>query len=61
MNNIWFYLEESRITNRILRLKEESQTEKAIHVILVTAKGLKRNACSDRIQSVVTLEDLFKE
>lgn len=53
--------EETKILNRMLRLKEETQTEKAVHAILVTTKGLKRNAHSDCIQSVVTMEDLFKE
>lgn len=53
--------EETKILNRILRLKEETKTEKAVHAILVTTKGLKRNAHSDCIQSVVTMEDLFKE
>lgn len=53
--------EGNKITNRMLRLREESKTEKAVHAILVTTKGLKRNAYSDMIQSVVTMEDLFKE
>lgn len=53
--------EETKIENRKLRLREETQTEKAVHAILVTTKGLKRNAHSDCIQSVVTMEYLFKE
>lgn len=53
--------EEAKIENRKLRLREETQTKKAVHAILVTTKGLKRNAHSDCIQSVVTMEDLFKE
>ena len=53
--------EETKILNRILRLKEETKTEKAVHAILITTKGLKRNEHSDCIQSVVTMEDLFKE
>lgn len=53
--------EETKIENRKLRLREETQTEKAVHAILVTTKGLKRNAHSDCIQSVVTMEELFQE
>lgn len=52
--------EANRINNRMLRLREETNTDKAIHAILVTTKGLKRNSYSDVIQSVVTMEDLFK-
>ena len=53
--------EANRINNRILRLREETGTDKAIHALLVTTKGLKRNAYSDVIQAVVTMPDLFKE
>lgn len=53
--------EANKINNRILRLREETGTDKAIHVVLVTTKGLKRNAYSDVIQAVVTMSDLFKE
>lgn len=53
--------EANKINNRILRLREETGTDKAIHVVLVTTKGLKRNAYSDIIQAVVTMPDLFKE
>lgn len=51
--------EENKIQNRINRLREESGTSKAIHAILVTTKGLKRNNHSDIIHSVVTMDDLF--
>ena len=53
--------EADKIGNRMLRLREETGTNKAIQAILITTKGLKRNAYSDVIQSVVTLQDLFKE
>ena len=52
-------IEANRIANRILRLREETGTDKAIHAVLVTTKGLKRNAYSDVIQAVVTMADLF--
>lgn len=38
-----------KINNRILRLREKTGTDKAIHAVLVTTKGLKRNAYSDVI------------
>ena len=53
--------EANRINNRILRLREETGTDQAIHVVLVTTKGLKRNAYSDVIQAVVTVSDLFRQ
>ncbi len=34
-------------------------TRKAIHLVFVTANGLLRNQYSGRVQSEVTLEDLF--
>jgi len=36
-----------------------TKTRKAVHLTLVTANGLVRNAHSDRVQSELTLEDLF--
>lgn len=54
-------IEANRIANRILRLREETGTDKAIHAVLVTTKGLKRNAYSDVIQAVVTVSDLFRQ
>ena len=52
--------ESGKIENRMLRLREETGTEKAIHAILVTTRGLKHNAYSDVIQDVVTMSDLFE-
>ena len=39
----------------------ETGTANAVHLTLVSANGVKRNANSNDIQSEVTLEDLFKE
>ena len=39
----------------------ETGTENAVHLTMVSANGVKRNANSNDIQSEVTLEDLFKE
>jgi hypothetical protein len=40
--------------------KENTSTRKAIHITYVTTFGLKRNAYANDVQSVVTLEDLFR-
>lgn len=51
--------EAGKIENRMLRLCEETGTDKAIHAILLATKELKRNAYSDVVQDVVTMSDLL--
>ena len=41
--------------------KEQTGTRKAVHLTMVVAPELKRNTNTNEIQSVVTLDDLFKE
>ena len=41
--------------------KEETGSVKAIHNVLVSANGVKRNAYSDNFQKVVTLDELFND
>ena len=53
--------EDQRIQNRRTRFISATQTDKAVHLILVSANGIKRNAYSDEFQAVLTAEDLFKE
>ena len=36
-------------------------TDKGVHLTMVTSAGLIHNACSRRVQSVVTMDDLFAE
>ena len=38
-----------------------TKTRKAVHLTMVTTFGLLRNAHSGRVQSVVTLDDLFRD
>lgn len=52
--------EDAKIQNRRSRFIEESGTDKAIHLILVSAAGVKRNSYSDEFQSVITAESLFE-
>jgi len=40
--------------------RTETGTTKAIHNILVSANGVRRNSFSDEFQNIVTLDDLFK-
>lgn len=52
--------EDAKIQNRRSRFIEESGTDKAIHLVLVSAAGVKRNSYSDEFQSVITAESLFE-
>ena len=52
--------DESNLETKIARLSEESRTDKAIHLVLISAKGLKKNEYSSIFQNIITLEDLFK-
>jgi hypothetical protein len=48
-----------KLQTRKLAFMEETKTRKAVHLTMVTTFGVKPNMYSDRIQSEVTLEDLF--
>lgn len=45
--------------NREIDFINETKTRKAVHLTMVSTYGIKPNIHSDRIQSEVTLEDLF--
>ena len=47
------------LENKLSVLKEESQTDKSLHLTLITALGVKRNEYSYLVHSQVRLEDLF--
>ena len=49
------------LANKIAVFKEETGTESAVHLTLVTMNGVKRNENSSIVQSEVTADDLFKE
>lgn len=51
--------EEEQLQVRKMDFVEETKTRKAVHWTMVTTFGIKHNMYSDRIQSEVTLEDLF--
>ena len=52
--------DESNLETKIARLSEEIHTDKAIHLVLISAKGLKKNEYSSIFQNIITLEYLFK-
>lgn len=52
--------EEERLQTRKMDFISETKTRKAVHLTMVTTFGIKPNMYSDRIQSEVTLESLFK-
>lgn len=52
--------EEGKILNRRERFLETTGTRKAIHLTLITTRGLTKNAHSDIFQNVVNAEDLFE-
>ena len=51
--------EAEKLARRIDAFVSDTRTRKSIIVTLVTPFGLKQNANSERVQSVITLEDLF--
>lgn len=51
--------EEELLQSRKLAFMTETKTRKAVHLTMVTTFGIQSNMHSDRIQSEVTLEDLF--
>lgn len=53
--------EENKIQYRKNLFISETGTTKAVHLILVTASGVKRNAYLDGFQNIITGDDLFAE
>lgn len=51
--------EEELLQRRKIDFINETKTRKAVHLTMVSTYGIKSNMHSDRIQSEVTLEDLF--
>jgi len=51
---------DNKLQNKVWTFVEESKTDKAIHLTMITTKGLKHNTYWNNIQSEVTLDDLFE-
>lgn len=43
------------------RFAESTTTNKAIHIVMITANGLARNQYADIVNNEVTIDDLFRE
>ena len=52
---------ESEVSRKLTVFQAVTKTRQALHLTLVTSFGLMRNMHSGRVQSEVTLDDLFKE
>ena len=48
------------LENKLSVLKEETQTEKSLHLTMITISGVKRNEYSYLVHSQVRLDDLFR-
>ncbi|MBQ6769705.1 MAG: ATP-binding protein [Bacteroidales bacterium] len=53
--------EDEKVQHRLSRFLSDTKTDKAVHLVLVSANGVKRNAYSDEFQSIITAEALFHE
>ena len=51
--------DDRNLANKKVEFKTATKTRKAVHLTLVTSFGVKANAYSHKVQSFVTLEDLF--
>ncbi len=51
--------DQESLINKKNRFKEAVGIEKAVHIVLVTTKGIKRNKYSDVIHNSITLDHLF--
>jgi AAA+ ATPase superfamily predicted ATPase len=51
---------ESNLRNKIFAFKEETGTQKAVHLLMLTTFGVKQNKYSDIVQKELKLYDLFK-
>lgn len=51
---------DKNLRNKVSTFQEETKCRNALHLTLITTYGLKFNEYAGRIQSVVTMDDLFK-
>ena len=51
---------DAKLRNRLSALMEKTKNKKNLQLTLVTTYGLKNNMYSNRIQRVVTMDDLFR-
>lgn len=51
---------ESNLRNKIFAFKEETGTQKAVHLLMLTTFGVKQNKYSEIVQKELKLNDLFR-
>ncbi len=52
---------DAELRRKVERFIEDTSCKKSVHLSLVTTYGLVRGKYSSRFQSVMTMDDLFKE
>ena len=52
--------EDRKLAERVETFRRQTRTRKGVRVVMITSFGLKRNKYSGNVQSVITLEDLFR-
>ena len=52
--------EDRKLAERVETFRRQTRTRKGVRVVMITSFGVKRNKYSGNVQSVVTLEDLFR-
>ena len=50
---------DENLRNKIEAFRSETKTRKALQVTMITTYGVKKNMYSNRVQSQLTLDDLF--
>lgn len=53
--------DDAAMRNRQACFVEDTRTRKAVHLTLVSAQGVERNAYSDEVQAIIVGDDLFTE
>ena len=51
---------EENLRNKIIAFKSETQTRKAVHLLMLTTYGISENKYSEIVQKELTLNDLFR-
>lgn len=52
---------EENLQNKRSRFVEETGTDKAVHLVMISASGVASNSYAGELQKVITLDDLFAE
>ena len=53
--------DDAALMSKRSELKAVLKTRKAVHLTMVTSFGVRQNAYSNKVQSFVTLDDLFAD